>query len=490
MLDDSPALRPALLKAIESVRLTEAGPRLVRLVGEVDRPEAERVAILKALRSLKEKSAVPYLRGTLEASVGSEPVAFQVEALRTLAALDNDAAQNAARKLLDSKDVTLQREAVQVLGTQPAGAKLIGERFVAKQLPAELLPPVTDALRRHARNHPELGKLLTEVMKGGLLLSLDKAQVERVERLVRSKGNPQRGKDLYLNHRVLACVTCHRLEGLGGNVGPDLTRIWETQSVEKIMESIIEPSKEIKEGYQTYVATTTKGQVFTGLKVSQTPQELVLRDANAKEVRIPAKELEEVKASPQSLMPDNVVAQLTFEQFIDLVAFLKDRSAQESLQGIASEFWLVGPFGGDLHTAYAPELNPNPSTTYASPAGGPRLAWKSRQTEPSGLLSLRSVLRPQSAAYALTRVYSPKTQMSRMMLGSDDPIKVWLNGTVVHTHGGGRKSAPDQDQVHVTLKEGWNTVLVKAVSSGPDHELYLRFTGGQGIRVARDAEMK
>jgi putative membrane-bound dehydrogenase-like protein len=490
MLDGDPALGPLLIKAIESVPVTEAGPRLVPLVGDASRPAVERVAVLRALRILNEKSAVPDLQKVLEPKSGSEPVAVQLEALRTLAALENKTAQQAAQNMLDSKEASLQSEAVQVLGTQPEGAKLIGERLVAKQLPAELLPPVTDALRRHAPGHPELTKLLTEVMKGGLLLSLDKAQVERVERLVRTNGNPQRGKNLYLNHRVLACVTCHRLEGLGGNVGPDLTRIWETQSVEKIMESIIEPSKEIKEGYQTYVATTTKGQVFTGLKVSQTPQELVLRDANAKEIRILAADLEEVKPSPQSLMPDNVIAQLTFDQFIDLVAFLKDRASQESLQGIASEFWVVGPFGGDLQTAYAPELNPNPSTTYATRPGAARLSWKSRQTDPSGLLSMRSVLRPQSSAYALTQVFSPATQKVRMLLGSDDPMKVWLNGAIVHTHGGGRKAAPDQDQVPVTLKEGWNSVLIKVVSDGPDHELYVRFAGGQGVRVARDAAMK
>src|SRR5207248_3174406 len=134
--------------------------------------------------------------------------------------------------------------------------KLVGKRFLSKTLPRELLPQVTDALRKHAAKDPELAKLLTDVMKGGLLLSLDKAEVERVRKLVHSKGNAQRGKALYLNHKALACVTCHRLEGVGGSVGPDLTGLWNTLSVEKIMESIIDPSKEIKEGYQTYQVTT------------------------------------------------------------------------------------------------------------------------------------------------------------------------------------------------------------------------------------------
>jgi quinoprotein glucose dehydrogenase len=105
--------------------------------------------------------------------------------------------------------------------------------------------------------------------------------------------------------------------------------------VEKIMEAILEPSKEIKEGYTAYVATTKKGQVYTGLKVSQSADEVVLRDANAKDVHIPTRDLEDLTASKQSLMPDNAIAQLSYEQFIDLVAFLKDRKAQESLRDLA-----------------------------------------------------------------------------------------------------------------------------------------------------------
>jgi hypothetical protein len=239
------------------------------------------------------------------------------------------------------------------------------------------------------------------------------------------------------------------------------------------------------------VATTTKGQVYSGLKVSQTAQELVLRDANAKEVHIPAKELEEVKASPKSLMPDNVVAQLTFDQFIDLVAFLKDRTAQEALQGIVTDFQVVGPFGGDLDTVYPPEQNPDPSAAYAGDRKGARLTWQTGVAEPNGMFSLMSLIhQPKTSAYVLTKVFSPKTQTVRLRIGSDDPVKVWLNGTMVYRHADHRRAAPDQDQAEVTLKEGWNPVLAKVVHGGIQHRLYLRMTGGQGVRASRGAEMK
>ena len=96
-------------------------------------------------------------------------------------------------------------------------------------------------------------------------------------RWCKNKGNPIRGRQLYLNNKAVGCITCHRLEGVGGNVGPDLTRVWDTLSLEKVMESMLDPSKEIKEGYQTHVATTKTGLTVSGLKVSQNAKELILQ---------------------------------------------------------------------------------------------------------------------------------------------------------------------------------------------------------------------
>jgi putative heme-binding domain-containing protein len=336
MLDDTDAaLRPAVLKAVEAVQLAAAGPKIVALLRLPDVSGVDRRATLKALRAIKATLSIATIKDVL--SDAKEETATRAEALRTLAALDPASGVAAARPLLRAADTELQSEAVQLLGTDVADAKVVARLFLEKKLPGELLSRVYDALRKHAERDPESAALLADVMKRGLSVANSPDEVARVRRLVATKGRPERGRAIYLNSKTLACVTCHRMEGVGGNVGPDLTRLWDTQSIEKIMESILEPSREIKEGYQTFVATTKKGQVFTGLKISQTADEVVLRDASAKDVHIATRELEELVASKQSLMPDNVIGQLTYDQFIDLVAFLKDRKAQESLRSIARD---------------------------------------------------------------------------------------------------------------------------------------------------------
>lgn len=156
--------RTAVLGAIEHGRLTKAAGRVNDLLADASRPDAERVAVVKALRALDHKAAGPALKDIVSGKENASAV-LRGEALRTLTALDLTAGQDAAKILLAGKDVDLQREAVVVLGSQPDGARLVGEQFLAKKLPRELLAQVTEALRKHPR-HPEVVKLLAEITKG------------------------------------------------------------------------------------------------------------------------------------------------------------------------------------------------------------------------------------------------------------------------------------------------------------------------------------
>src|SRR5262245_26748490 len=321
--------RISAIVAIESARLSAAAPKLIEFIGDKERTQVERVAAVKALRVLGDKRAVDPIKSLFS---GEHPAALKAEALRTLAALDIASARTAAEKLLDQPDRTLLTEAVAVLATTKPGAKLIAERFLAKKLPRDFFPQVNEALNKFAED-PAFAKLRADVLRGGLLLSLEPGQIDKIRNQVITKGDAKKGKELYLNTKVLACASCHRMEGVGGGVGPDLTRVWDTHTIEKLLESMVDPSKEIKEGFQAYRLTTADSTVFTGLKVKENGDEVVIRDADGRDHRIAKEEVDSLTPSKLSLMPDNVVSQLTYEQFIDLLAFLKSQKEQESLRG-------------------------------------------------------------------------------------------------------------------------------------------------------------
>ena len=87
------------------------------------------------------------------------------------------------------------------------------------------------------------------------------------------------------------------------------------------------------------------------------------------------------------------------------------------------------------------------------------------------------------AAYLRTRVYSPEMQPARMEVGSDDGVKVWIAGKLVHANNASRPCSPGQDKKTVTLSEGWNTVLMKVVQGSGEWAACLRFRGPDGAKL-------
>jgi putative membrane-bound dehydrogenase-like protein len=465
-----PGVRLAAIRAVEAARLTAAAPKLLELLADTSRPLEERSTIVKALRVMNAKAAVKEMQAIL---ASNDPPAFRVEALRTLAALDAPTARTAAEKLLESTDAAMLNEAVAFLGATKPGAMLLGQRYIDKKLPRESFQQVIAALQLHAGD-ASIAKLQQEVLRGGLQLSTQPGQAAKIKALVETKGDAKKGRELYLNTKVLACATCHRMEGVGGSTGPDLSRVWDTATVEKLLESMIEPSKEIKEGFQAYRVAKLDGQVLVGLKISETPKEVVLRDANGRDVRLAKEDIETITPSKVSLMPDNVVSQLSYDQFIDLLAFLKSKKEQESLRGLVVEFGLASGFSADVKSPKA-EVNPDPTAKST-------VKWAPVFADPSGVLDLKSAF-PGSTpggVYIRTFVFSAKAQSATASLQADDPVRIWVNGAAAFD----RPAAVEAEATFsVPLKAGWNAVLVKVANGGKNHKLGLRFSGAE-LRTA------
>lgn len=437
--------RIAAIIAVETGRIASAAPLLTEFVTDPARTQVERVAAVKALRVLNDRRAVEPLKALF---AGPHPAALKAEALRALAALDSAAARATAEKALDQPDPALLAEAVAVLTATKPGARLVAERYVAKKLPRDFFPQVNDALTKFP-DDAALAKLRADVLRGGLLLSLEPSQVDKIRAEVSKKGNPAKGKELYLNTKLLACASCHRMEGVGGAVGPDLTRLWDTMTVEKILEAIVDPSKEIKEGYQTYRLTTTDTKVYTGLKVKEDATEVVIRDATGRDYRVAKDDVEALAPSKLSLMPDNVVSQITYEQFIDLLAFLKSKGEQEALRGLVVE------------ASVAPGRSAG--ATAAEVLGD--LPWKPLSAGPDGTFDLKPALAGGApAAYVRAFVFAPKAQNARVTAAAPNPARVWVNGAPLE--GGS-----------ANLKSGWNAVLVKVTNAGKPATLAVRVTG-------------
>ncbi len=137
----------------------------------------------------------------------------------------------------------------------------------------------------------------------------------------RTSGNPTRGAALFSTAK-LACVSCHKLGNLGGQVGPELDKLNQCLSPIQVVESLFWPQKEVKPEFRAWMVTTSSGKVLNGYIIEETSLKIKLRDATTQAVvEILSPDIEEKKLVG-SLMPSNLMDSLTEIEKIDLIAFL------------------------------------------------------------------------------------------------------------------------------------------------------------------------
>ncbi len=141
---------------------------------------------------------------------------------------------------------------------------------------------------------------------------------------LRLKGDLARGEAVF--KRV--CSKCHRINGQGHQVGPDVSDV-RNRSFEALLFDILDPNSKVEPRFTDYAVITDDGRTFNGLMVSESAEVVVLRQAENKEQVIPRAEIDELRSTSQSLMPEGVEKEVTIEQMADLLTFLKGTSPQQ-----------------------------------------------------------------------------------------------------------------------------------------------------------------
>jgi hypothetical protein len=156
------------------------------------------------------------------------------------------------------------------------------------------------------------------------------------------------------------------------------------------------------------------------------------------------------------------------------------------------DWLLVGPFDAPdmdyLSVAYPPEKETALDKRYTG-QGGREVAWKKLSAAPDGSFNLNDLFRPneQVLIYGLAYVHSPDDRSTHLLLGSDDGVRVWLNDALVHSNPAYRGHHPDQDKVRVSLRKGWNKLLVKVLQGAGGWGFSMRLADPDGsLRYATE----
>ena len=123
-------------------------------------------------------------------------------------------------------------------------------------------------------------------------------------------------------HNAATCGKCHVVNGEGKEVGPNLSEIGGKLGKDALLISILDPSAGISHNYESYSAVTDDGKSISGVLVSKTDSEIVLKDINAIAHTLKAAGVDEFKKLPTSLMPADLQKLMSPQDLVDVVAYL------------------------------------------------------------------------------------------------------------------------------------------------------------------------
>jgi putative heme-binding domain-containing protein len=433
---ESPSVRIAAAHTAGLWKLENTRQRLTVWATAADTPVELRQAALAGLVSLGGNASRSAIESVLQPD---RPRDVRVQAVAALSGLDVTAAAKHAVELLKSwpagENPSLLLASFLELKNGPES---LTAALADQKTPSDVAKLAIRAVATSGRNLPDLAKALASA--GGLTgmpQPLSVVEMSQLVAAVKEQGSPARGEIIY-RRRDLLCQHCHGVSGAGGQVGPDLTSIGASAQIDYLIDSLLLPNKNIKEGFQSIAVETKAGKVLTGVKVRQTDTALILRDSNDAELTVPLTEIEEQSSLTTSIMPTGQTDNLTRAELIDLVRFL-------------SELGKVGPYAPSQarlarrwQVLSFPESSPSMASMKAGDdlhrlgmenfGGRGKLIWNPTYSVVSGDLPLESLpalqqFSPDAPALSVARCELKVTTGGplRLRLNSPDGLRLWVD---------------------------------------------------------------
>jgi quinoprotein glucose dehydrogenase len=220
--------------------------------------------------------------------------------------------------MLQSKDPLAQQVAIQILGSMKGKeVENLTATWLDKLIAKEAAPEVQlDILETAAKFKI---KEISDKLK-----SYNDARPKTDElgnyRESTFGGDAERGREIFLKKDAVQCQRCHKLDGIGGEVGPPINGVGK-QPREYLLESIVLPNKQIAKGYESVVIITNDGKSVTGVLRGETADAVKIINADGKVFDIKKSDIEERRPS-KTAMPEDIITKLSKQELRDLVEFL------------------------------------------------------------------------------------------------------------------------------------------------------------------------
>jgi quinoprotein glucose dehydrogenase len=302
-------------KVVAKLGLKEAGPVLVAMASDQHLAVTVRIETVVALEALQNR----HLDQAIESALHDVDPRMRIEGCRVLARVQPAKAKTRLEAMLQNGSLVERQGALGILaGMKGSEADTLLSLWLDKLLAGNVdLPLQLDLLEAAARR--TTADIKQKLVRYEAARAKDSPLARYREAL--AGGSAEAGRKVFFNKYEVSCLKCHKVQGHGGEVGPDLTGIGNRQKREYLLESIVDPNKEIAKGFESVVLGLTNGQVVTGIVKAEDANELKLITAEAKVLTIAKKDIEE-RSRGKSAMPEDVMKFLSRAELRDLVEFL------------------------------------------------------------------------------------------------------------------------------------------------------------------------
>ncbi|WP_218934315.1 PVC-type heme-binding CxxCH protein [Rosistilla ulvae] len=247
--------------------------------------------------------------------VPQSAVELQLAVVDRLAIRNDQQVANVMLAGWQSYGPSMRARVLDVLASRTLWSKVLLTSVAAEQVSSgEISPSMRERLL--ATKDKSLRTAWTKAFTAST--SPDRKQViEQYQAALTLTGDIERGRKVF----ATSCAACHKFDNVGHSVGPDLASITDKRPA-TLLANIIDPSAEVEARYLTYTVLTVDGRVHNGLLATETGSSITLLSNEGKSQTILRTEIEELRASNKSLMPEGLEKDLSPQAVADLLALL------------------------------------------------------------------------------------------------------------------------------------------------------------------------
>ncbi len=277
----------------------------------------DRIEAIRVFGELRHRPVIPRLMQLLTSSQNDNVLKAAVQALQSFP--DPDIGKGVIERYANV-GASIQPAVQNLLASRASWSKQLTAAIQQGSMAAETIPETV--VRKMLLHRDSQLKESIDNIWGTVEAATTDAMLAEIDRLTAvikaGSGIPHNGKPLFTQR----CGKCHKLFENGNDVGPDLTA-YDRSDLPRILNNVVNPSLETREGFQQQILITTDGQVLSGLIVDEDNLVIVLKDAEGETHIVSREDIDELVKSRQSLMPESTLVDLTDQELRDLFAYLR-----------------------------------------------------------------------------------------------------------------------------------------------------------------------